>query len=49
MRKILLILAIVLGLGTFAKAQELQCELRVNTAKVPGSDKTIYQSLQTAL
>lgn len=49
MRKVLLILAIILGLGTFAKAQELQCELRVNTAKVPGSDKTIYQNLQTAL
>ena len=49
MRKVLLILAIGLGLGTFAKAQELQCEVRVNSTKVSGSDKTVYQSLQTAL
>ena len=49
MRKALLILTLLLGLGTLAKAQELQCQLRVNSAQVAGSDKTIYQSLQTAL
>ena len=49
MRKVLLILAIVLGLGTLAKAQELQCEVRVNSTQVAGTDKTVYQSLQTAL
>ena len=31
------------------RAQELQCEVRVNSSKVAGSDKTIYQNLQTAL
>lgn len=31
------------------QAQELQCEVRVNSSKVGGSDKTIYQNLQTAL
>ena len=49
MRKALLILAIILGLGTIAKAQELQCDVRVNSTQVSGTDKTVYQSLQTAL
>ena len=49
MKKVLLILLILLGLGTIAKAQELQCEVRVNSTQVAGSDKTVYQSLQTAL
>ena len=49
MRKALLILALLLGLGTIAKAQELQCQVRVNSAKVAGTDKTVFQNLQTAL
>ena len=49
MRKALLILALLLGLGTLAKAQELQCQVRVNSAKVSGTDKTVFQNLQTAL
>ena len=31
------------------QAQELQCDVRVSSAKIPGSDKTIYQNLQTSL
>ena len=31
------------------QAQELQCDVRVNSNKVQGSDKTIYQNLQTSL
>ena len=31
------------------KAQELQCNVRVNSNKVEGSDKTIYQNLQNAI
>ena len=31
------------------KAQELQCDVRVSSNKVQGSDKTIYQNLQTSL
>ena len=31
------------------QAQELQCEVRVSSNKVAGSDKTIYQNLQTSL
>lgn len=30
-------------------AQELQCDVRVSSNKVQGSDKTIYQNLQTSL
>lgn len=49
MKKALLILIAILCLGTFAKAQELQCDVRVNSSQVSGSDRTIYQNLQTAL
>ena len=31
------------------RAQELQCDVRVSSNKVQGSDKTIYQNLQTSL
>jgi hypothetical protein len=31
------------------KAQELQCNIRVSSNKVEGSDKTIYQNLQSAI
>ena len=31
------------------RAQELQCEVRVSSNKVEGSDKTIYQNLQNSL
>ena len=31
------------------RAQELQCDVRVTSNKVQGSDKTIYQNLQTSL
>ena len=49
MKKALLILVLLLGLSTLAKAQELQCDVRVNSTQVSGTDKTVYQSLQTAL
>ena len=44
----LIILGCLLMVGTL-HAQELKCDVRVNSAKVQGSDKTIYQNLQTAL
>ena len=43
-----LLFSLVLALGSL-KAQELQCNVRVNSNKVEGSDKTIYQNLQTAI
>ena len=49
MKKALLILVLLLSLGTLAKAQELQCEVRVNSTQVAGTDKTVFQSLQSAL
>ena len=41
-------LACLLSFSTL-QAQELQCDVRVNSNKVQGSDKTIYQNLQTSL
>ena len=49
MKKVLLILITALFFGTIAQAQELQCEVRVNSSQVSGSDKTVFQSLQTVL
>ncbi len=45
---IFLLFSLVLAFGSL-KAQELQCNVRVNSNKVEGSDKTIYQNLQTAI
>jgi len=45
---LLIALGCLLGLNTLS-AQELQCDVRVSSNKVPGTDKTIYQNLQTAL
>ena len=44
----LLLLVSLLPIETL-KAQELKCNVRVNSNQVEGSDKTIYQNLQTAL
>lgn len=49
MRKLLLILVTVIGLLTTGKAQELKCDVRVNANQVEGSDRTVYQNLQTSL
>ena len=45
---LLVILGYLLSFSTL-QAQELQCDVRVNSNKVQGSDKTIYQNLQTSL
>ena len=44
----LIILSCLLCFNT-VQAQELQCDVRVSSNKVQGSDKTIYQNLQTSL
>ena len=52
MKRVFAILLIALGcLLSFdaLQAQELQCDVRVSSNKVQGSDKTIYQNLQTSL
>ena len=49
MRKALSILLLFLCITFGAKAQELQCDVRVNSAQVSGSDRTIFQNMQTAL
>ncbi len=51
MKKVLFCL-LVLGSLTMPRtlhAQELKCDVRVNSNQVEGSDKTIYQNLQSAL
>ena len=46
---VILILFGILMTANGLKAQELQCNVRVSSNKVEGSDKTIYQNLQTAI
>ncbi len=45
---LLITLLCLLSFSTM-QAQELQCDVRVSSNKVQGSDKTIYQNLQTSL
>lgn len=45
---LLIALSLLLSYNTM-QAQELQCDVRVSSNKVQGSDKTIYQNLQTSL
>ena len=52
MKRVFAILLIALGCPlsfNALQAQELQCDVRVSSNKVQGSDKTIYQNLQTSL
>ena len=34
---------------SMASAQELKCDIRINSNQIAGSDKTVFQNLQTAL
>ena len=43
------ILACCMFFANVLVAQELQCEIRVNSNQVAGTDKTVFQNLQTAL
>jgi hypothetical protein len=45
---LLIFLGCTMGFSSL-QAQELQCDVRVSSNKVQGSDKTIYQNLQTSL
>jgi hypothetical protein len=45
---LLITLSFLMSFSTL-QAQELQCDVRVNSNKLQGSDKTIYQNLQTSL
>lgn len=45
---VIILVATLLKAGNI-QAQELKCEVRVNSSQVEGSDKTLYQSLQTSL
>ena len=52
MKRTLAILLLFLGnllMVNTMQAQELQCDVRVSSNKVEGSDKTVYQNLQTSL
>lgn len=54
-RTLITLLALTLALfGTLAttqsvQAQEIKCDIRVNSNKIAGTDKSVFESLQTAL
>ena len=43
------IAAVCLFLANTVTAQELKCDIRINSNQVAGTDKTVFQNLQTAL
>lgn len=45
----LVALLCLLLVGNTMRAQELKCEIRINSNQLPGTDKTVYQNLQTSL
>ena len=45
----LLALLCLLIIAPTLTAQELKCDIRVNSNQLPGTDKTVFQNLQTAL
>lgn len=47
--RILLLTLSLLLLGGILHAQELRCDIRVNTNKVSGTDRTVFQNMQSAL
>ena len=43
------IVAVCMFLTNIVAAQEMKCDIRINSNQVAGSDKTVFQNLQTAL
>ena len=43
------IAAVCMFLTNLVTAQEMKCDIRINSNQVAGSDKTVFQNLQTAL
>jgi hypothetical protein len=48
MNKIILFLAFILT-SVYLNAQELQCQVSVSSQQIPGTDKRVFESLQSAL
>ncbi|MCK9612934.1 MAG: DUF4835 family protein [Bacteroidales bacterium] len=49
MRKTIVFLIIILQLSFFVHAQELFCNVSVNSSQISGSDKTVFETMQTAI
>ena len=49
MKRLSVIAILCLFLTNMVAAQELQCSIQVNSNQVAGTDKTVFQNLQTAL
>ena len=49
MRKFIIVLIVSLFACKMASAQEIKCEIRINSDRIAGTDKTVFQDLQTSL
>lgn len=47
--RLILLITALLSLGLPSKAQELNCTVEVNSQKIEGTDKSIFEELQSAL
>ena len=43
------IIVICMFFANIAAAQELKCDVAINSSQVPGTDKTVFENMQTAL
>ena len=49
MKRLSVIVILCMFLTNIVAAQELRCDIQVNSSQVAGTDKTVFQNLQTAL
>lgn len=48
-RKLVLLLSLSILLGGWARAQELRCNIQIVTQQIQGTNKQVFQTLQTAI
>ena len=43
------IIVICMFFANIAAAQEIKCDIAINSSQIPGSDKSVFENMQTAL
>jgi hypothetical protein len=48
-RKLVLVISLAVLLGGWVKSQELRCNIQIVTQQIQGTNKQVFQTLQTAI